>query len=254
MTYGNTVALSNSKGDIAPLEITESECVELNDKNETERKNVISTLTALLKAIGKLNKNEKKTLKKAGGTGMTFSSIKSNLPGATGIFCGSSSGHAYACIPNGLVSGGTKEQKMGIRKDIRESDLPEHDAAKKKAGVLCNGSYIHPGGGKGAHAEAKIINHLYGMPGSTMQGGSILLNIDWRFNRKSGPQQSGMPCETCFKMLCHAEKECKINIYICDKNNNPRPLSDGDCENDEDAYTNLCVRVDGNPIPGRLSK
>jgi len=242
---GNSVASTVSNAAVAPG-ITAKECAKLDKKNEKEREKVVDEL----ENQDSLNQQEQATLEKAEGTGMTISSATSQVPGAQGTFSASSSGCAQASNPNGLVSGGTSEQKMGCSSDVRNSNAAKHDKAKEQAGVLCDKSYVHPGGGKGAHAEAKIANHMSEIPGSAMQGGSMLLNIDWRFKRKSGPKQSGMPCGSCYAMLCHAQKECNIQIFICDKDNNPQPLSNGDCE-EEDAYEDLCMRVDGNPVPGR---
>jgi len=242
---GNAVASTVSNASVAPG-ITVEECAKLKDKNEEEREKVVDDLSD----GSSLNQQEQATLDKAEGTGMTISSATSQVPGAQGTFSASSSGVAQACNPNGRVGGGTSEQKMGCNSEVRGSDSPKHDEAKEKAGVLCDKSHVHPGGGKGAHAQTKIVNHMSELPGSAMEGGSMLLNIDWRFKRKSGPKQSGMPCGSCYDMLCHAQKECDIQIFICDKDNNPQPLSNGDCEAD-DAYQDLCQRVDGNPEPGR---
>ena len=235
------------QGALSPGAPSDSECEELGDKNEDERKKV----TEELKDKSSMNKEEQKTLDKAQGTGMTISSAKSQVPGASGTFSASSSGCAQAHNPSGLVSGGCKEQKMGLNKKIREGDDPKHDEAKEKAGVLCEKSHVHPGGGAGAHAEAKIVNQMSkDFPESPMRGGSMLFNIDWRFKRDGKQWQSGMPCTHCQKMMCHAMKECGIQIFICDKDGNPQQLTEDDCE-DEDGREKLCMRVDGNKRPGR---
>ena len=243
---GNAAAVAPNAAGVAPPGIDEDACAKLDKKNKEERKEVVDTL----KDESSLNQQEQTTLNKAEGTGMTISSALSQVPGAEGIFSASSSGCAQACNPNGLVDGGTSAQKMGSNAETR-SDPAKREAAREEAGVLCDKSHQHPGGGKGAHAEAKICNHMSGLPGSAMQGGSMLLNIDWRFNRVgAGAKQSGMPCAACHAMLCHAQKECDIQIFICDKNNQPQPLSTGDCA-DEDSYEDLSRRVDGNYPPGR---
>jgi hypothetical protein len=140
--------------------------------------------------------------------------------------------------------------KMGLSREKRETEGPKYAQAKKDAGVLCD-EYVHPGGGKGAHAEPKILNELTQKFGAeAMTGGSVLLNINWRFMREGAVQTSGMPCPDCYALLCHASQKCDIQIYICDKDRNAQPLSDDDC-NDEDGYENLCRRVDGNARPGR---
>ena len=251
MTTGNTVASTVNVAGMAPPEFNESECDKLDLMNNDARGSVLDELTSTRKR--KLSQMEEKTMCQAFGTGMTMASATSQVPGSAGTMSASSSGCAQATHPSGLVSGGTGPQKVGLSAEIRASDAPEHHAAKELAGVLCDKSHVHPGGGAGGHAEAKIMSHLSGLPGTAMQGGNLLLNIDWRFDnksKKSSPKQSGMPCILCFKMLCHAQKECDINIFICDKDNSAQPLSDGDCE-DDDAYADLCVRVDGRTRPGR---
>jgi|SRR5262245_40037845 len=247
MGTGNTVASTVSVAAAAPPGITAEECAKLDQKNKEEREKV----TEELKSQDSLNQQEQATLDKAEGTGMTISSATSQVPGAEGTFSASSSGCAQACNPNGLVEGGTSEQKMGLNAETRASDSPDHDDAKDKAGVLCDKSHVHPGGGAGAHAEPKIVNQMCNdFPASPMRGGSMLFNIDWRFKREGKPKQSGMPCKHCYKMMCHAATECDIQIFICDKDGKPQPLSKDDCKS-EDGYENLSRRVDGNPKPGR---
>jgi hypothetical protein len=241
---GNPATMTASVAGVAPPGVTKDECKELGKKNKKERDKIVKKL----EKKSKLSQEEQTTLDKARGTGMTVSSGTSQVPGATGTFSASSSGCAQAQNPSGLVSGGTSEQKCGLNKKTRASEAKRHEKKKEKAGVLCDNSYVHPGGGKGAHAEPKIINQMGAT--SPMRGGSLLLNIDWRFKRDGQPQNSGMPCKDCYAMLCHAATECDIQIFICDKDNKPQPLSKEDCA-DEDGYENLSARVDGNPIPGR---
>ena len=180
---------------------------------------------------------------------MTISSAKSQVPGAGGVFSGSSSGVAQTFNPGGLVEGGTGSQKVGCNKKIRSSNDPKHDEAKKNAGVLCAGSHVHPGGGAGAHAEAKIINEL--SADSAMRGGSMLFNIDWRKKKNGKEVRSGMPCTHCHKMPCHASKECEIQIFMCDKDGTPQPLTDDDCDGSPEAREDLSMKIDGSPTPGR---
>ena len=247
MTTGNSLASGVSVAAVAPSVITEGECKKLDDKNKKERQTVVDEL----KSESSLNKAEQATLDKAGGTGMTVSSATSTVPGAEGTFSACSSGCAQAQNPNGLVGGGTGPQKMGCNADTRASNDPKHDAAKEQAGVLCDKSHVHPGGGPGAHAEPKIVNQMcQDFPASPMRGGSMLFNIDWRFKRDNEPQQSGMPCGHCYKMMCHAATECEIQIFICDKDGKPQPLSKDDCKS-KNGYKDLSKRVDGKYPPGR---
>ena len=225
----------------------DAECAKLGDKNDAERKEVVDAL----EDKSSLNNQEQATLDKAQGTGMTISSATSTVPGAQGTISGSSSGVAQACNPNGLAPGGTSAQKMGLSKKIRESDDSKYDEAKAEAGVLCDDSHVHPGGGAGAHAEAKIINEL--SADSPMRGGSMLFNIDWRFKNRTSkkPMKSGMPCTHCHKMMCKAAKECNIKIFICDKEGKPQQLTEEDCDGSPEAREGLCEKIDGNPTPGR---
>ena len=224
-------------------------CEELGEKNDQNRQNVADNLTDKKSESG-LNKGEGATLRKADTGGMTFSSASSQIPGAPGTFSATSSGPAQSLYPDDMVSGGNSEMKMGLNRAKRDSDDPQFTQAKKDAGVLCD-EYVHPGGGKGGHAEPKIINEMTQQFGAEkMTGGSMLLNINWKFMREGAVQTSGMPCADCYALLCHASQKCDIRIYICDKDGNAQPLSNDDC-NDEDGYENLCQRVDGNARPGR---
>jgi hypothetical protein len=250
----NTASTAMNQASQATDEKETSDCEKMKQKNREQRDQVKENLTG----DDDRNQEEDRTLAKAEGTGMTFSSAISRVPGAStapgGSMTACSSGCAQACSPNELAQGGTSEQKLGLNKETRESDDPKHDEAKEKAGVLCGGSYVHPGGGKGAHAEPKIINQLMqDNPGAAMEGGSILLNIDWRFKQRNGANDSsGMPCRSCYAMLCHAATKCKIEIFLCDKDGKEQPLSSDDCKN-EDGYSELSKRIDGNPTPGRGS-
>jgi len=223
-------------------------CVELDEKNKAERKKFIEKT----RRKKELTKQEETALAKARRGGMTFSSAESSIGGTTSSMTQSSSGLVNDQITKDL-SGGTSEQKMGLNQKTRNSTAKKHDAKKKKAGVLCDGSHVHPGGGKGAHGECKIFNNLTNEVGAaSMRGGSVLLNIDWRRNTPNGGvQNSGMPCEDCYAMLCHAVCECEIEIMICDKNNKPTPLTEENCQDEYDGYSDLCTRVDGGPKPGR---
>lgn len=242
--------VSVKTGDVAPPDLGLTQCEELADANEDARKEVTQVLEQKQATKG-LNQAEKSTLDKARGAGMTFSSASSQLPGASGSFSGCSSGLAREQIPGTAVEGGPSAVKGGLNKAIRMSHDEEHEHAKEAAGVLCDKSHVHPGGGLGAHAEPKIVNHLTELVGAdNMRGGSLLFNIDWR-SKKHG--RSGMPCEHCFKMLCHAAKECDIRIFICSHDNKPVELSKDDCESDH-AYRNLCEHVDGKATPGRKLK
>ncbi len=85
--------------------------------------------------------------------------------------------------------------------------------------------------------------------GAAMKGGSLLFNVDWRSTTFEQGDVSGMPCQSCYTMMCHAATVCDIEIFICDKDKQPQKLPDP-CE-DGTGYSDLCMRVDGNETPGR---
>ncbi|WP_423600873.1 hypothetical protein [Roseateles sp. MS654] len=239
--------VSVKTGDVAPASMGLDDCEALGSANTEARDELTRELEKKQSTSG-LNEEEQAVLDKARGTGMTFSSASSKVPNAVGSYTGCSSGMAREKVPDLVGEGGTSAQKMGLNKTIRSSDDHEHDDAKDAAGVLCDKSHVHPGGGAGAHAEPKIVNDLTNLVGAeNMRGGSMLFNIDWR-SAKYG--RSGMPCAHCFKMLCHAAKECDIRIFVCSHDNQPVELSKNDCGGDK-AYADLSRRVDGGPVPGR---
>jgi hypothetical protein len=239
-------AIQVKTGSPAPPAFDKTDCDELGDKNVEER-DKLDKNTARKAEYRKLTKADAAAQRKAQTTGMTFSSAKVNVGIAgggslSGTPTGCSSAKAFQRSPGGVVKGGTSDMKQG------------------KEGVLCGmPKYKHTAGGFGAHAEAKIVNDLTEMAqksgSGTLQGGSMLLNIDWRFKRDNAPQGSGMPCEFCFEMLCHAAKKCEIDIYICDAEGNPQKFPK-DCDQKDkdpanDPYEKLSRQVDGGFPPGR---
>jgi len=229
--------------------LTKANCLALKAENDAQRKKFTEDMEKKRKRG--LNQQEKADLRKAKRGGMTYSSAKTNCGGGSGAMTQSSSGlansHMSADIP-----GGTSAQKVGLNQKTRDSSAKRHDAKKKRAGTLCGGSYVHPGGGKGAHAEAKIMNNLSNAnDGGSMSGCRAILNIDWRSNIKGGGvRNSGMPCPDCAAMLCHAMTECKMEIAICDADDKPQQLTEDDCKG-KTGYANLSEKIDGGYPPGR---
>jgi len=249
-----TASLNVKAGKPAPPP-GDPKCLALKARNEAEREKFIKSMERKKRRKGgKLSQDDQKALDKAKRGGMTYSSSQNSFGGSSSTMTQSSSGLANGQVTEGGGPGGTSAQKGGLNAKKRRSQSPRHDKAKKEAGVLCNGSHVHPGGGKGAHAEAKIANNLTETLGKgAMAGGSMLLNIDWRKNVKKKVQHSGMPCADCHKMLCAAMKEpCNIKIQICDYNNEPQTLTEEDCA-DPGGYENLCEKIDGDIAPGRFT-
>ncbi|UXH80655.1 hypothetical protein [Roseateles amylovorans] len=245
MVYAGNVADGLGK----PLD-----CSALQQRNLEERKKFVTNspkrVRTKLDASGNPT-GPKPPWEMAAGTGMTYSSAYSTIPGASGVRTFSSNKLSDTYIDK-TARGGTAAQRRGLNKAIREDTSSTHAAAKKKAGALCN-EYVHPGGGKGAHAECKIFNQLSNMmkSGAKLQGGSVLLNIDWRSNGSGGPQYSGMPCPDCYAMLCNAANQCDIQILICNFMNQPVALHKADC-NRQGGYRRLAKMVDGRATNGRM--
>jgi hypothetical protein len=251
-------AISVEQGAPKPPDL-EKGCEELKQRNEDARKKVIKKLERKKNPT----EAEKDTLHKAKNGGMTFSSaqISVNAGGgqvASGTVTASSSAKANECIPGGISTGGDSAQKTGLSSKVRKSSAKKHDDKKRAAGTLCDKSYVHPGGGAGAHAEAKIFNELTNKTKGALRGGSVLLNIDWRYDYDGKTRRSGMPCRHCFAMLCHAATECKIAIFLCDKDGKPTPLDEEDCKKpdpkdpDNDPFLDrLDPRIDHHPLKGR---
>jgi len=214
-------------------------CKKLDQKNARARARIIRQLKK------KKTKAAREARKKAEKTGMTVSSAESTVPGANGSFTASSSGVANVQIPNNTATDSTSAQSMGMNAKDRASKAKKHEDAKEAAGVLCDKRHVHPGGGKGAHAECKIVNKMTNK-GGAMRGGKMVLSIDWR-SRTYG--ESGMPCSSCFAMLCKAAQECDIKVFICDHQQQQQPM-DQNCD-EPGKYEDLCERVDGGPTPGR---
>ena len=240
-----SVSISTKQGSPSPP--GKVSCADLDKKNKDARKKFIQDSEKKRKKG--LSKEEKTTLRKAKRGGMTYSSASSTCGGAS-TMTQSSSGLANAQITSG-GSGGTSEQKMGLNQKTRDSAAKKHEAKKKKAGILCD-EYVHPGGGKGAHAESKIMNNLTNKAGAGGMGGcSVLVSIDWRRNTPNGGvQQSGMPCDACYAMLCHAAS-CGIQVKICAAADKPpAEINEENCKK-LTGYQKLCQQVDGKLKPGR---
>src|SRR5207249_162782 len=96
---------------------------------------------------------------------------------AQGSMTGCSSGKANECLPSSFAGGGSGEVKQGLSSETRNAK--GFDPTQSEAGTLCGNSYVHPGGGAGAHGEAKIMNELTEKVGAgNLAGGSVLLNVD----------------------------------------------------------------------------
>jgi hypothetical protein len=228
MTTGNTVALTVNVGAVSPPKYQDSDCQELKTQNETQREKTRQNLSSAMEQTpsGELEK----ALSMVRGNGSTFTSARVDVGSPNGRVqggpTGCSNGKARERGNNAMVKGGSTEMKNG------------------DASVMCKPpEYKHAKGGSGAHAEAKIMNELTELGGGSIAGGSVLLNVDWRYRLPSTGKhyKSGMPCPTCYRMLCHASKNCGVKIFLCDKDGKPQELSE--C-GDPDGYTKLDEKID----------
>lgn len=225
---GNPATIIPSTGVVAPPS-ADPQCQRRDDANQRHRQKTANKL----KNKKKKTQEDRKVLGQARGGGMAFASARIKAPGKPAFaLSGCSSAKARSCAPS-LTRGGSSPVKAGLSSKIRRSKAAKHGPAKQAAGTLCDG-YVHPGGGSGAHAEAKIFNRLTERLGPAgLKGVEVVLKVDWRFTYKGKTHLSGMPCQHCFKLMCHAAKHCGIKIMLCDGKNEPQEFNkDGDCDQD----------------------
>jgi hypothetical protein len=220
---GNPATIIPSTGNPAP-EGADPVCVELDSRNQENRQRVVDGLR-------KKPESEANTiaLRKARTSGMAFASAKVGRSTVSA----SSSAAAKSAVPS-LSDGGNSAQKGGTSQKQRKRKSNKAKQERKDAQTLCGG-FNHPGGGAGAHAEAKIFNQLSNRPGGLSRGTSVVLKVDWRYSYNGQTHLSGMPCRHCFNMMCHAVKVCRIELYVCDADGNQQKFtSEGDCDEESD--------------------
>ena len=244
MTTGNSAAMTVNAGAVKPPDFDEDQCRELHKRNAEERRKATRALRR--ESDSRDSKAVDSARDKAEGGGMTFSSAKvavgmSKGGNISGVATGCSSGKAAEYTSGSLVDGGNKDMRSGQER------------------VLCG--YQHAEGGSGSHGESKILNEMTEMAkkkGSQLAGGSILFNVNWRYNASDGSVfESGMPCRLCYRAMC-AAADCGIEIHLCDKNNQPQPFDpDGKCKEEggkdpsKDPYDGLDRRMGEDPKKGR---
>jgi hypothetical protein len=252
MTTGNSAAMTMSVAS-ANAAFGETDCKELDRKNRDQREKVGRSVQRELDRGGLTRAKRKKLnelLKLVRDGGMTFSSAAVNLRTGNGkaiggIASGASSAKARERSKTDLVEGGDGDAKTGGK------------------GILCAKprKYKHPKGGSGGHAEAKIFNQVSQMAdkaGGLASGGKVLFNVNWRYRQPDGGiYESGMPCRTCYRMMCHASKKCGIKILLCDANNEPQEFDpNNECDkkskNPKDSpYRSLDQRMKEHAYKGR---
>jgi hypothetical protein len=217
MGTGNSASVTVSTAGVAKV-YTKNNCKKLDEKNQDERDKATEGLKE--EATQKSSATNRKKIKEARtmiqGAGMAFSSALCNVEigggnAIQGTMSACSNAKAQECTSESMVKGGTPKMRGGRQR------------------ILCpKARYKHPEGGCGAHAEAKILNELTLMasPEGTLQGGSVLFKVDWRYGVKGKPHKSGMPCRVCYRAMCKAAK-CGLNIMLCNNKNEPVPFDPG---------------------------
>jgi hypothetical protein len=200
---GNTAAMIMNAGAMSPPP-TESDCKKLDDNNKERRDELDS-------------KTEDKTLVGAegDGEGTTVSSAAAN----GGVVAAHSRQKAQEKCDQTLVAGGNMEDR---RQGNSSLNCPPAEPYKHPS----------PACQKSGHTEARILDYLGALP----PGSSITFSIDWR-PRNGAP--SKMPCEACHKMLCYASDNCKMQVHLCDGDNQPKKLTDRHCPANAQNYQNL---------------
>jgi hypothetical protein len=220
---GNPATIIPSTGSPAP-EGADPVCVELDRRNQENRQRVVDGLRE--KPESEANTT---ALRKARTSGMAFASAKVGRS----TISASSSAAAKSVAPS-LSDGGSSAQKGGTSQRQRKRKSDKAKKERKDAKTLCGG-FNHPGGGAGAHAEAKVFNQLSNRPGGLSPGTSVVIKVDWRYSYNGRTYLSGMPCRHCFKMMCHAVKECEIELHVCDANGKLQKFTDDeDCDRESD--------------------
>lgn len=251
MTTGNSAAMTMSVA-AANAAFDKTDCEELGERNRAQREKVARSVKDQLDRGGLTRAKRKQLnalLKLVRDGGMTFSSAAINVRTGNGkaiggVASGSSSAKARERAKNDLVEGGDGKAKTGGK------------------GILCGTpKYKHPKGGSGGHAEAKIFNQISQMAdkaGGLAPGGKVVFNVNWRFKQPDGGvYESGMPCKTCYRMMCHASRKCGIKILLCDKDNKPQEFDPDESCNKEgknpkkSPYRSLDQRMKEDAYKGR---
>lgn len=180
---GNSVATGISQAGMAKGDPKTSDCEKLSNANEERREELKS-------------KTNDKSLVGARGTGKgtTVSSAKVKKGRRSVTKSAHNNQKAYEKCTKNLEKGGCDSVRSGSKR------------------TLC-GNYTHPDPAvqKSGHAEARILDSLGSNPGV------VTFNIDWR---RKGKANSKMPCLSCHRMMCAAEK-CGFKIFICGRDNTP---------------------------------
>jgi len=84
----------------------------------------------------------------------------------------------------------------------------------------------------GCDSEARL---LYGLRNRNKESNpaQLIFRIDWR--KKDIIHR--IPCEDCFRLMCHAKANCNVEVFVCNDENKPIELTDEDCINEKEQGT-----------------
>jgi hypothetical protein len=238
--------VTNNKANAEPK--VDPRCKDMDKRNQENREQVTEAFEGSRTNAGK------EVHEKASKAGMTFGSMRANIPAANGgplrqTWSACSSGKAQERFSDSLKAGGESKQGAGTT-TVR----------------LCDGaSFKHKQGGYGYHAEARLITEVANATGGNLTGGTLIFKTDWRYTslrrkkQKKGACQSGMPCRGCYQAMCKATK-CGLEIMLCNANNelvpfeNPsgKPGCSGKKKKDpaKDGLADLDKRMGEHPLYG----
>jgi hypothetical protein len=211
VTTGNTAAMTVSQARMAQAPI-QTDCEELEGNNESRRGHVEDNT----KDKRLVNKNDMEDQE-----GTTISSCKFQPTGGDTATCASahSSGRAHEMFPSQFVPGGDEGVRSGKEPVMCSDDKRHRPPYKQKSG----------------HAEARIFDALGGQTGLKM-----VFKIDWR---PSQGGRSNLPCPACQRLMCIAMAECKHEIWLCNKKNQPKKLTEQQCGVDESGNITESARL-----------
>jgi hypothetical protein len=186
-------AANQSLSDIPP-----TDCKELEKNNEKLRSDLSEDSS----------ESVSKPFGSKGATTVAHGSLNGGIP------IGTTSRLLPSRYDKRVVQGMWAEKDTSKRKQIRKTGksnlCPEPAFHYKKA--------FRP---HQSHCESKILETLFA-PGKPKPTGTLLLNINWK---NSSNPNSKLPCEACERVLCHAQKKCKLIIELCQEDPKDPPES-----------------------------
>jgi hypothetical protein len=198
MEPGNSAAIGVNQGAQGMGDSPESNCKELEKRNTAQRAQLSNDQSASIRGA--------------------FA-----MPGATTVAHGSLNGGAPMGAASRLLPSRYQHLKQGL--------WAEKDRAKRSAMRKSGSSNVCPGAPftyeqraimpHQSHCESKILESMFA--GGAQPSGTLLININWQSLQNSN---SKAPCRACRTLLCHAQKECGVNILLCkeDPDEEPRAL------------------------------